>query len=65
MIDDTSASHEPVIITDKLRNAVFLAEDDWDEINKTLHLLSVSVMSDSILEGMKKKIGDYAVELEW
>ncbi|MDA7754865.1 type II toxin-antitoxin system Phd/YefM family antitoxin, partial [Pseudomonadales bacterium] len=41
LIDDTTASHEPVVITGKRGNAVLLAEDDWNAINETLHLLSV------------------------
>ena len=53
LIDDTSVSHEPVFITGKRVNAVLLAEDDWNAINETLHLLSVPGMSESILEGMQ------------
>ena len=38
LIDDTLVSHEPVVINGKRRNAVLLAEDDWNAINETLHL---------------------------
>ena len=65
LIDETSANHEPVVITGKRRNAVLLAEDDWNAINETLHLLSVPVMRESILEGMQEKIDNCAAELEW
>ena len=65
LIDDTSVSHEPVFITGKRGNVTLLAEDGWNVINKTLHLLSVPGMRDSILKGMQKKIGDCAAELEW
>jgi len=65
LIDDTSVNHEPVIITGKRGNAVLLAEDDWNAINETLHLLSVPGMRESILEGMQEKIDDCAAELEW
>jgi len=65
LIDDTSVSHEPVFITGTRGNAGLLAEDDWNAINKTLHLLSAPGMRDSILESMQKKIGDCAAELEW
>ena len=65
LIDDTSVSHEPVVITGKRGNAVLLAEDDWNAINATLHLLSVPGMRESILEGMQEKIDDCAAELEW
>ena len=65
LIDDTSVSHEPVVITGKRGNAVLLAEDDWNAINETLHLLSVPGMRESILEGMQEGIDKSATELEW
>lgn len=65
LIDDTSASHEPVVITGKRGNAVLLAEDDWNAINETLHLLSVPRMRESILEGMQESIDSAATELNW
>ena len=51
LIDDATVNHEPVVITGKRGNAVLLAEDDWNAINKTLHLLSFPGMRDSILKG--------------
>jgi len=54
-----------VVITGKRGNAVLLAEDDWNAINETLHLLSVPGMRESILEGMQEGIDKSATELEW
>ena len=65
LIDDTSLNHEPVIITGKRGNAVLLAEDDWNAINETLHLLSVPGMRETILAGMQESIGGAATELDW
>ena len=65
LIDDTSVSHEPVIITGKRGNAVLLAEDDWNAINETLHLLSVPGMRETILAGMQESIDGAATELDW
>ena len=65
LIDDTTASHEPVVITGKRGNAVLLAEDDWNAINETLHLLSVPGMRESIVEGMQESIDSAATELDW
>ena len=65
LIDDTLANHEPVVITGKRGNAVLLAEDDWNAINETLHLLSVPEMRESILEGMQEGIDSAATELNW
>ena len=65
LIDDTTVNHEPVVITGKRGNAVLLAEDDWNAINETLHLLSVPGMRESILEGMQESIDLAATELNW
>mgnify|MGYP002630335555 FL=1 len=65
LIDDTSVNHEPVIITGKRGNAVLLAEDDWNAINETLHLLSVPGMRETILAGMQESIDGAATELDW
>jgi antitoxin YefM len=65
LIDDTTVSHEPVVITGKRGNAVLLAEDDWNAINETLHLLSVPGMRESILEGMQESTDSTATELNW
>ena len=65
LIDDTTVSHEPVVITGKRCNAVLLAEDDWNAINETLHLLSVPGMRESILEGMQESTDSAATELNW
>ena len=65
LIDDTTVNHEPVVITGKRGNAVLLAEEDWNAINETLHLLSVPGMRESILEGMQESIDTAATELNW
>ena len=65
LIDDTLVNHEPVVITGKRGNAVLLAEDDWNAINETLHLLSVPGMRESILAGMQESIDGAATELDW
>ena len=65
LIDDTTVNHEPVVITGKRGNAILIAEDDWNAINETLHLLSVPGMRESILEGMQQSIDSAATELNW
>ena len=65
LIDDASASHEPVVITGKRGNAVLLSEEDWNAINETLHLLSVPGMRESIIEGMQENLDKTSTELEW
>ena len=65
LIDGTTANHEPVVITGKRGNAVLLAEDDWNAISETLHLLSVPGMRESIVEGMQESTDSAATELNW
>lgn len=65
LIDDASASHEPVVITGKRGNAVLLSEDDWNAINETLYLLSVPGMRGSIIEGIQENLDETSTELEW
>ena len=65
LIDDTTANHEPVVITGKRGNAVLLAEDDWNAINETLHLLSVAGMREASVEGMQESSDRDGTELNW
>ena len=65
LIDETTDTHQPIVITGKRGNAVLLAEDDWKAINETLHLLSVPGMRESIQEGMAANLDDCNQELDW
>ena len=65
LIDETSSSHQPILITGKRSNAVLLSEEDWNAINETLHLLSIPGMRESIQEGMKEKLTECDQELDW
>jgi antitoxin YefM len=65
LMDETSASHEPIVITGKRGNAVLLAEEDWKALNETLYLVSIPGMRESILEGMQENINQTATELDW
>ncbi|WP_372780493.1 type II toxin-antitoxin system Phd/YefM family antitoxin [Litorivivens sp.] len=65
LIDETSTSHQPIVITGKRGNAVLLAEEDWNAINETLHLLSLPGMRESIREGMEADLNDCSQELDW
>lgn len=65
LLDETAATHEPVLITGPRANAVLVAEEDWNAIQETLHLLSVKGMRESILEGMATPTRDCAKEPGW
>ena len=65
LIDQTSESHEPVIISGKRNNAVLLSEEDWKSIQETLYLVSIPGMRDSIIEGMKEPLESSTKALDW
>ena len=65
LIDDASASHEPVHITGKRSSAVLVSEEDWRSIQETLYLLSIRGMRDSIRKGLKEPLSKSAKILAW
>ncbi len=65
LIDETSETHEPIVITGKRGNAVLISEEDWKSINETLYLVSIPGMVESIREGMEEKIESCSEELDW
>jgi antitoxin YefM len=65
LIDETAASHQPVIITGKRSSAVLLAADDWQAIQETLFLLAVPGLRESIKAGMAEPLAESAKALDW
>jgi len=65
LIDQTSSSHEPIIITGKRGNAVLISEDDWRSMQETTFLLNIPGMRESIREGIATPIEDCKEDLDW
>jgi len=65
LIDQTSETHEPVLITGKRGNAVLLSEDDWRSIQETLYLLNIPGMRESIREGLATPLEQCTEESGW
>ena len=65
LLDQTSASHEPVQITGKRSNAFLVSEEDWRSIQETLYLLSIPGMRESIREGLNTPVKELAKKLTW
>lgn len=65
LIDDATASHQPVLITGKRSNAILLSEQDWAAVQETLYLLSIPGMRESIVEGLNTPPDECATELAW
>ena len=58
LIDDTSVSHEPVVITGKRGNAVLLAEDDWNAWTKLTSAIgkNVQIVGDDLFVTNEKRL---------
>ncbi len=65
LIDETSSTHEPIIITGKRGNAVLLSESDWRAIQETMFLVNIHGMRESIIDGLKTPIEDCSENLDW
>ncbi len=65
LIDETTETHQPIVITGKRGNAVLVSEEDWNAIAETLHLLSVPGMGESIKEGLNQDLSECSKELDW
>lgn len=65
LIDQTSESHEPILIAGKRSSAVLVSEEDWRAIQETMHLLSVPGMRESIVAGMAEPLSESAKDLAW
>ncbi|WP_426416542.1 type II toxin-antitoxin system Phd/YefM family antitoxin [Aestuariirhabdus sp. LZHN29] len=65
LIDETTDTHQPIVITGKRGNAVLLSEADWNAISETLHLLSIPGMRESIKEGMDEDLDHCTTDLDW
>jgi len=65
LIDETTASHEPIIIKGKRGSAVLISEDDWRSIQETIYLLNIPGMRESIRDGLATPIEKCTKELDW
>ena len=65
LIEQVTVTRESLIIVGWGSNGVLVSEGDWIAISETPQLLSVPGMPESMGEGMRKSIGDYASRLDW
>jgi len=65
LIDETTNSHQPVIITGKRGNAVLVSEEDWQSLQETLYLLSIPGMRKSIREGLSTPVDECEQDIDW
>jgi antitoxin YefM len=65
LIDTTSSSHQPILITGQKHNAILISESDWRGIQETLYLLEIPGMRESIQAGLHTPLEDCDEELNW
>ena len=65
LMDQTSQTHEPIVITGKRNNVVMIAQEDWNAIEETLYLNSVPGMTASIQEAMNAPDSEFSEHVEW
>nr|WP_103237793.1 prevent-host-death protein [Acetatifactor muris] len=58
MVENVNRFCEPTLIVEKNGNAVLLSEEDWNAIQETLFLNSISGMTESIINGLETPIED-------
>lgn len=67
LVEDVNLYSEPTLIVSKKGNAVLISESDWNAIQETIYLNSISGIVESIKEGMDTAIEDCVPEedVEW
>jgi antitoxin YefM len=65
LIDETTETHEPILITGKRGNAILLAEEDWRAVTESLFLVSIPGMRKSIQEGLNTTMENCDEDLDW
>ncbi len=65
LIDETTNSHQPIVITGKRGNAVLVSEEDWQSLQETLYLLSIPGMRESIREGLAIPVDECEQDIDW
>ena len=65
LMDETSQTHEPILITGKRTNVVMLSQEDWNAIKETLYLNAIPGMTASIKEAMDALDSEFSEDIEW
>lgn len=62
ILSDVNSNSQPITITNNRgKNAVLIAEADWNAIQETLYLNAIPGMAESILEAGKESLEDCSV----
>lgn len=65
LVDKVAESHRPILITGKRNNAVLISEEDFRNLEESLHLASIPGMVASIKDGMNTDAKEMEDTLKW
>ena len=65
LIKAAAESHRPILITTDGSNAVLLSEEDWNALQETVYLLSISGMRESIIKEINQADEEFLSEKEF
>ncbi|MGV7210966.1 type II toxin-antitoxin system Phd/YefM family antitoxin [Oxalobacteraceae bacterium A2-2] len=65
LIDRTAEQKLPVTISGSRHAAVLVSQEEWNNIQETLYLLSIPGMRDAILAARAEPLGESSKELHW
>ena len=60
LMECANMSHEPILVTGKNGNVILVSQEDWNDIQETLYLLSIPGMRDSIKSGMEEPLEKFS-----
>ena len=64
LIEYANISHEPILITGKHNNVVLISQEDWNDIQETMYLLSIPGMRDSIKSAMDDSLDKFSKKID-
>jgi len=65
LIDETAATHQPILITGKRNNVVMISEEDYNAIQETFYLSSNPALKASIIDGLNTPPEECSENIEW
>ena len=65
LIDETAATHQPILITGKRNNVVMISEEDYNAIQETFYLSLNPALKASIIDGLNTPIEECSDKIEW
>lgn len=65
LIDEVATDHTPAFIKGRRNGAVLVSQEDWNNIQETLYILSIPSMRESLIEADEEPLDECGETLEW